>query len=172
MDHNRRHETMIRTTQRGTLRLIIQTKKKYIKTRETEKEKTFKMTKCVKPRMNCEKKTAQNDEYDQDSSISIEDDADSTSSQQVELEDWIQYMKRSTREADEKMLTNNITNWAEIQKELAVAPSLASWYAKQRNMDQKRWRVEPRTCHVDRNSKESRKTSKEMGRRRERVCER
>ena len=36
-----------------------------------------------------------NDEYDQDSSISFEDDTESTSSQEEELENWIEYMKRS-----------------------------------------------------------------------------
>ena len=33
------------------------------------------------------------DEYDQDSSISFDDDADSTSSQEDDLEDWIGYIK-------------------------------------------------------------------------------
>ena len=36
-----------------------------------------------------------NDEYDQDSSISFEDDADSTSSQEDEMEEWIEYIKRT-----------------------------------------------------------------------------
>ena len=44
------------------------------------------------------------DEWDQDSSISLEIDTESTSSQEEEL-DWIEYMKIRAREADEKMLT-------------------------------------------------------------------
>ena len=35
----------------------------------------------------------------QDSSISFEDYADSTSSQEDELEDWIEYIKRGMKEA-------------------------------------------------------------------------
>ena len=60
-----------------------------------------------------------NDEYDQDKSISFEDDAESTSSHEDELEDWIEYIKkRSAREGDEKMLTHKFTNWVETQKNL------------------------------------------------------
>ena len=50
-----------------------------------------------------------NDERDQDSSISFENDTESTTSQEVELEDWIEYKQRSAREAGEKMLTYNTT---------------------------------------------------------------
>ena len=44
-------------------------------------------------------KDSTNDEYDQDNSISFENDTESTSSQEEELEEWIEYMKRSAREA-------------------------------------------------------------------------
>ena len=47
-------------------------------------------------------KDSTNDEYDQDSSISIENDIESTSSQEEELEDWIEYIK----EAREKQYNN------------------------------------------------------------------
>ena len=58
------------------------------------------------------------DENDQDSSISF-DDEDSTACQEDDFEDWIQYIKRRTKEAaDEKLLTCNITNWIETQKKL------------------------------------------------------
>ena len=77
------------------------------------------------------------DEYDQDSSISFDDDDDeSTASQEDNLGDWIEHGKRITEEADEQMLTYNITSWVETQRKL------------------KR-----------RDSMESRKTSQEMGRR-------
>ena len=45
-------------------------------------------------------------------------DAEGTSSQEEELEDWTEYIKRSTREDDETMLTNNIPNQVEAQKKL------------------------------------------------------
>ena len=51
-------------------------------------------------------------------------------------------------------------------EEIEVAPSPANCHTKPRKMDQQSCRVEPRTCHLDKNSKESRKTSQEMGRRR------
>ena len=51
------------------------------------------------------RKNSTNDEYDQYRSISLENDTESTSSQEEELEDCIKYMKKSAREADEKMLT-------------------------------------------------------------------
>ena len=68
------------------------------------------------------------DEYDQDSSISFDDDEGSTASQEDNLEDWNEQGKRSTKEADEKMLTHNITNWVETQRKL-----------KRRQAPAKRW---------------------------------
>ena len=58
------------------------------------------------------------DECDQDSSISFDDAEDSTTSHEDNLEDWNEYVERSTREADEKMLSYGITNWIEKQKKL------------------------------------------------------
>ena len=62
------------------------------------------------------KEDSPNDECDQDSSITFEVDTESTSSQEEEFEEWTELRKRSTEEADEKMLTYNITNWVETQK--------------------------------------------------------
>ena len=45
------------------------------------------------------------------SSIGFENDTESISNQEDESGDWIEYIKRSAREADEKMLTHSITNW-------------------------------------------------------------
>ena len=53
----------------------------------------------------------------QDSSVSFDADENSTASQGHELENWIEHIKRSTKEADKKLLTY-ITNWFEIQKKL------------------------------------------------------
>ena len=80
-------------------------------------------TKCFKKERNGRKRHSrrrnqlrdstrnQNKWCDHDSSISFEE---STTS----LEDCIEHVKRSTREADEKMLTYGITNWTETQKKL------------------------------------------------------
>ena len=43
-----------------------------------------------------------------------------------------------------------------------MARSLANCHTKLRKMDQNRCRVEPRTYHIERNTKKSRKTSQEM----------
>ena len=40
-----------------------------------------------------------------------DDDEDSTASEENNLEDWIEHGKRTTEEADEQMLTYNITSW-------------------------------------------------------------
>ena len=58
----------------------------------------------------CVVDNTKDDEYDQDSSISFEDDTESTSSQENEFEDCVEYMKRSARKADEKLLKHR-RNW-------------------------------------------------------------
>ena len=47
---------------------------------------------------NGQEEDSTNDECDQDSRISFEIDTESTSSQEKESEDWIEYIKRSARE--------------------------------------------------------------------------
>ena len=42
----------------------------------------------------------------------------STSSQEDELEDWIEKIKRSARGLEEKMMTRNITDWVETLRKL------------------------------------------------------
>ena len=44
-------------------------------------------------------------ERDQDSRFSFDDDEENTTSHEDNLEDWIEYVKRCTKEADENMLT-------------------------------------------------------------------
>ena len=106
------------------------------------------------------------DEYDQDSSISFnDDDEDSTASHEDNLEDWIEHGKRITEEADEQMLTYNITNWVETQKKLKCRQAL--WIATP-NPD--RWTRKAAEWNLGliistKDSMESRKTSEEMGRR-------
>ena len=52
-----------------------------------------------------------NDEYDQDSSISVEDDAHSTASQEDEVEDWIEYAKRSIATQSPDRWTRKAAEW-------------------------------------------------------------
>ena len=74
------------------------------------------------------------DEDDQDSSSSFDDDEDSTASQEDDLEDWIIYMKRCTKETDDKMLTCSITNRVETP-EMETSP--ADRHPQSRQLDQK-----------------------------------
>ena len=106
------------------------------------------------------------DEYDQDSSISFDDDdEDSTASEEDNPEGWIGRGKRITEEADEQMLTYNITNWVETQRKLKrrqalriATPNPDRWTRKAAE-----WNLGLIISTKD--SMESRKTSQEMGRR-------
>ena len=52
-----------------------------------------------------EEEISTHNECDQDSRFSFDDDEENTTSHEDNLEDWIEYVKRSTKEADENMLT-------------------------------------------------------------------
>ena len=96
------------------LRLIIQTKRKYKNKKDTGGED-------IRDDELSEETQEENstlNECDQDSSISFDDDEDSTTSHEDNLEDWFEYVKRCTKEADETMPTYSITNWVETQKNL------------------------------------------------------
>ena len=134
---------------RRILRLIIQTKRTYKK----KKKQDLGGTDIQDDEMSeaTQKEDSRNDEYDQDSSISFENGTEITSNQEDKSEDWIEYIERGAREADEKMLTHNITNWIETQKKLKWRQAL-----RIATMDQKSRRVEPRTYPFDKIPKKSR----------------
>ena len=101
---------------------------------------------------------------DQASSISCDDDEESTTSHEDHLEDWIEHV-RSTTEADEKMLTCGITHWVETE-ETEVATSPTNCNTKPRTMDlEKRLGGTPRTPQINKDPEENRMSSQEMGRR-------
>ena len=52
-----------------------------------------------------EEEISTHNECDQDSRFSFDDDEENTTSHEDNLEDWIEVVKRSTKEADENMLT-------------------------------------------------------------------
>ena len=112
-------------------------------------EKTSKMSE------NAQEEDSTNDGYDQDSSISFEDDTESTSSQEEESEDWIERIKRSAREEYEKMgetqkklqwrqalwiATQNPDRWTRRPAEWS--PGLVTWTRSQRKAGRpaKRWK--------------------------------
>ena len=97
---------------------------------------------------------------------SFDDDEDSTASQEYDLEDWFEL--NAQKEARKKLVKNADMQHHKLglkTEEIEMATSPADRHPKSRQMDQKSSRVEPATHHLDKNSKESRKTSQEMGRR-------
>ena len=99
---NKEHERMIQSTQRKMLRLIIQTKRKYKKI-----EKQDIGTKEENEEIDINEMCSTDDESgdgqsttthnDVDSEVSFEDDADGEiDTTLIEVEDWIEYIKRST----------------------------------------------------------------------------
>ena len=57
--------------------------------------------------------------HDQDSDVSFLEDIDEEiDKMEIEEEDWIKYIKRSTREAEEQMKKANIPCWIETHRRL------------------------------------------------------
>ena len=92
------YEQMIRTTQRRMLRLIIQKKQKY---KNINKKELGGKDIQDDEMSESTKEDSTNEEYDQDSSISFDNDTESTASQEEELEVWMENLTGSAREADE-----------------------------------------------------------------------
>ena len=68
-----------------------------------------------------------NTDCDQDSDVSFMNDTDEEfDTAESEEEDWIEYIKRSTTEAEEKMKSTNIPCWIETQRKLKLAMRIAS----------------------------------------------
>ena len=119
---NKEHERMIQSTQRKMLRLIIQTKRKYKKIEkqdigpkeENEEIDINEMCSTDDESGDGQSTTTQNDV---DSEVSFEDDADNEiDATLIEEEDWIEYIKRSTEEAMEKMERAKIRCWNRTHK--------------------------------------------------------
>ena len=91
---------MLRTSQRRLLRLITQMRRKNEKKNKEDFDGNDVKNEEVSE--DAQEEDSTNAEYYQYSSISFEDDAKSTSSQEDESEYWIAYMKRSAREAHKK----------------------------------------------------------------------
>ena len=69
------------------LRLIVQKKRKILKKNKEDSDR--KDIQSGEMSEDAQEEDSTNDEYDQDSSVSFEDDADNISSQEGGLEDWI-----------------------------------------------------------------------------------
>ena len=113
------HERMIQSTQRKMLRLIIQTKRRYkkiVKHKVKTSEDVDNIdSSCTDDESEDGKISVSHN--DQDSDVSFESDNDEEiDAAEIEEEDWVDYIKRSTNEAMEKMENEKIRRWSETQK--------------------------------------------------------
>ena len=122
---NKEHERMIQSTQRNMLRFIIQTKRIYKKIEKQDIEPKDENRKVditdmcsADDRSGDGQSTKTHD--DVDSGVTFEDDADEEIDTTVieEEEDWIEYKKRSTDDAMDKMERAKIRCWNRTHKKM------------------------------------------------------
>ena len=112
-----KHEKMIKTAQRKMLRLIVQTKRKYkpkkakANKKEEGTEKGNEEGKDDLTDKEMEEGSEQNLNRDQDSDVSFHEEADEEIDATENEENWFEYIKRSTKEAEEYMEKQKITCW-------------------------------------------------------------
>ena len=106
---SQKHERMTRTAQLKMLRLIVQTKRKN-KSKNTKEaadkteEETIKNKEEEKKRdKETEEGSDHNSDKDQDSDVFFQEDVDEEIVTTEKEEEWIEYIKRSTKEAEEYM---------------------------------------------------------------------
>ena len=100
------HEKMIQTTQRKMLRLIIQTKRRYKKIVKHKVKTSEDFDNIDSSCIDDESEDGQSSvsHNDQDSDVSFESDSDEENdAAEIEEEDWVEYIKKSTNEAMEKI---------------------------------------------------------------------
>ena len=116
------------------LRLIEQTKRKYNKKtqkskegKESDNDKQPKNEKGGGEEKECHKSSedetvegsSSNTDCDQDSDVSFANDTDEENgTPEIEQEDWIEYRKRSTAEAEERMNAAKIPCWIETHRRM------------------------------------------------------
>ena len=166
-----KHEKMIKTAQRKMLRLIVQTKRKYKPKKKLQRAKKDEGTDKMEVGENegttdkeTEKGSEQNSNKDQDSDVSFQEEVDEEIDATEHEEDWIEYIKRSTQEAEEHMEKHNIPCWVESHRRLKWRMARRIVSLPEKKVDQKNLRLAPRTRHDHQNTKTGRETQKKMGR--------
>ena len=165
-----KHEKMIETAQRKMLRLIVQTKRKYKpkKKATNKKDEEPEMPKDEDNENTSEKDTEddsqQDSNKDQDSDVSFQEEADEEIDATENEEDWVEFIKRSTKEAEEHMEKYKISCWIEVHRR-------TTWRMARRifSLPEKRWNRRVFDWHPGldtsiRTRKTGRKTQKKMGR--------
>ena len=121
---SREHERMIQSTQRKMLRLIIQTKRKYKKIEKQVIEHKVEEGNDDKTE-NCSTDDESGDgqstksEDDVDSGVTFDEDSDKDiDTVEIEEEDWIDYIRRSTADAIDKMEHAKIRCWNKTHRKM------------------------------------------------------
>ena len=115
------HERMLQSSQRKVLRLIIQTKRRY---KKIEKHKVKNSEDINDIDSSCSSDESEDRKSDtshngQDSDVSFEIDNDEEiDAAEIEEEEWVEYIKRSTIEAVEKMVNKKIRCWKLTQRRM------------------------------------------------------
>ena len=112
---------MIQSTQHKMLRLIIQTKRRYKKIVKHKIKTCEDLDNIDSSCTDDESEDGQSSvsHNDQDSDVSVESDNDEEiDAAEIEEEDWVDYIKRSTNEAMEKMGNEKIRCWNKTQKKM------------------------------------------------------
>ena len=121
---SQKHEKMIKTAQRKMLRLIVQTKRKYKSKKDAANKKGKEIDKHAEEEnkyatdKETEEGSDQNSDKDQDSDVSFQEDKEEAIDTTEKEEDWIEYIKRSTKEAEEHMKKMKIPCWIETHRRL------------------------------------------------------
>ena len=117
-----KHEKMIKTAQRKMIRFIVQTKRKYNskKVNTNKKGEEPEMPKDKDNEGTSDKDTGEDSQHDsnkdQDSDVSFQDEVDEEIDATENEEDWIEFIKRSTKEAEEHMEKLKIPCWIEVHR--------------------------------------------------------
>ena len=112
---------MLQSAQRKMLRLIIQTKRRYKKIAKHKVKNSEDINDIDSSCTNDESEDGKSDtsHNDQDSDVSFEIDNDEEiDAAEIEEEDWVEYIKRSTNEAMEKMENEKIRCWKMTQRKM------------------------------------------------------
>ena len=106
---------------------------------------------------------------DQDSDVSFVNDTDEEiDTAEIEQEEWIEYMKRSTAEAEELMQKAKIPCWIETHTGMKWRTGHENTIATKGTVGKESSRMESRPQQQNQDKQRSWKTKKEVGRRNQR----
>ena len=148
-----KHEKMIKSAQRKMLRLIVQTKRKY-KPKKVKMNKREEGTEKGNEEDNddlidkeTEEGSEQNSNEDRDSDVSFQQEADEEIDATDNEENWFEYIKRSTKEAEEDIKNQNISCWIATHRRQEWRMAQRSITSASKKMEQKSIKLASWTGH-------------------------